>query len=127
MEYQLLTYKAELKADDLIEVLLRIIMMGRGVHLTENEYKLAIYVMKYGASLEDLKAAVDQKIFLSLASVRNSLTKLHKSGVLVRDKSRKLREGRFTFNDELIKKINTPGILVSLKLKADDYKVQGTV
>ena len=77
------------------------------------------------ASLEDLKAAVDQKIFLSLASVRNSLTKLHKSGVLVRDKSRKLREGRFTFNDTLIAKINTPGILVSLKLKADDYKVQG--
>ena len=31
----------------------------------------------------------------------------------------------FTFNDQLIAKINTPGILVSLKLKADDYKVQG--
>ena len=91
MEYQLLTYKAQLKADDLVEILLRIIMMGEGVHLTENEYKLAIYVMKYGASLEDLKAAVDQKIFLSLASVRNSLTKLHKSGVLVREDRKSTR------------------------------------
>ena len=127
MEYQLLKYKAELKADDLIEILLRIIMMGRNIHLTENEYKLAIYVMKYGASLEDLKSAVDKKIFLSLASVRNSLTKLHKSNILIRDKSRKLRDGRFVFNSELIKEINTPGILVSLKLKADDYKVQGTI
>jgi predicted transcriptional regulator len=125
MEYQLLQYKAELKADDLIEIILRIIMMGKNVHLTENEYKLAIYVMKYGASLEDLKSAVDNKIFLSLASVRNSLTKLHKSNILVRDKARKLRDGRFIFNHELVKEINTPGILVSLKLKADDYKIQG--
>jgi predicted transcriptional regulator len=125
MEYQLLQYKAELKADDLIEIILRIIMMGKNIHLTENEYKLAIYVMKYGASLEDLKSAVDNKIFLSLASVRNSLTKLHKSNILVRDKARKLRDGRFIFNHELVKEINTPGILVSLKLKADDYKIQG--
>lgn len=125
MEYQLLRYKAELKADDLIEIILRIIMMGNNIHLTENEYKLAIYVMKYGASLEDLKSAVDNKIFLSLASVRNSLTKLHKSNILIRDKSRKLRDGRFIFNHNLVKEINTPGILVSLKLKADDYKVQG--
>jgi predicted transcriptional regulator len=125
MEYQLLQYKAELKAEDLIEIILRIIMMGKNVHLTENEYKLATYVMKYGASLEDLKSAVDNKIFLSLASVRNSLTKLHKSNILVRDKARKLRDGRFIFNHELVKEINTPGILVSLKLKADDYKIQG--
>ena len=125
MEYQLLRYKAELKADDLIEIILRIIMMGKNIHLTDNEYKLAIYVMKYGASLEDLKSAVDNKIFLSLASVRNSLTKLHKSNILVRDKARKLRDGRFIFNHELVKEINTPGILVSLKLKADDYKIQG--
>ena len=112
MEYQLLRYKAELKADDLIEIILRIIMMGKDIHLTENEYKLAIYVMKYGASLEDLKSAVDNKIFLSLASVRNSLTKLHKSNILIRDKSRKLRDGRFIFNHNLVKEINTPGILV---------------
>ena len=127
MEYQLLSYKAELKADDLLEILLRITMMGNKIHLTENEYKLAIYIMKYGASLEDLKQAVEQKIFLSLPSVRNSLTKLHKSGMLIRDKNKKLRDGRFVFNHSLVKNITTPGILLSLKLKADDYKVQGKI
>lgn len=123
MEYQLFTYKAQLKSDDLLEILLRINLMGTNIHLTDSEYKLAIYVMKYGASLEELKRAVENKIFQSLPSVRNSLTNLHKSGILVRDKSKKLRDGRFIFNHDIIKKINTNGILVSLKLKADDYKI----
>ena len=123
MNYQLLQYKAELKADQLLEILLRVITTGTGTHLTDNEYKLAIYVMKHGASLEGLKIAVNNGIFLSLASVRNSLTNLHKANILVRDKSKKLRDGRFIFNQKLIKEINTPGILLSLKLKADDYKI----
>ena len=123
MNYQLLQYKAELKADQLLEILLRVITIGSNIHLTDNEYKLAIYVMKHGASLDDLKIAVDKGIFLSLASVRNSLTNLHKAGILARDKARKLRDGRFVFNNQLIKDINTSGILLSLKLKADDYKV----
>jgi hypothetical protein len=123
MNYQLLQYKAELKAEQLLEILLRVITLGSGVHLTDNEYKLAIYVLKYGASLEDLKLAVEKDVFLSLASVRNSLTNLHKAGILVRDKSRKLRDGRFVFNQKLIKKIETPGLLLSLKLKANDYQV----
>lgn len=123
MNYQLLQYKAELKAEQLLEILLRVITLGSGIHLTDNEYKLAIYVLKHGASLEDLKVAVEKNVFLSLASVRNSLTNLHKAGILVRDKSRKLRDGRFVFNESLIEKINTPGILLSLKLKANDYQI----
>lgn len=125
MKYQVLQYKAELKADDLIEILLRVIMKGKNIHLTDNEYKLAIYVMKYGASLEDLNKAVENKIFLSLASIRNSLTNLYKQQVLARDNDRKLKDGRFKFNFDLIGEIQEQGILVSLKLKADDYKVQG--
>jgi predicted transcriptional regulator len=127
MNYQLLQYKAVLPADSLLEILLRIIMDNKSIHLSDTDYKLAIYVMKNGASLEELKVAVNQGIFQSVATVRNALTRLHKSNILIRDKSRKLTNGRFIFNHDLIPKITTPGILLTLKLKADDYQIQGEV
>jgi len=127
MNYQLLQYKAVLPADSLLEILLRIIMDNKSIHLSDTDYKLAIYVMKNGASLEELKVAVNQGIFQSVATVRNALTRLHKSNILIRDKSRMLTNGRFIFNHDLIPKITTPGILLTLKLKADDYQIQGEV
>lgn len=127
MNYQLLQYKAVLPADSLLEILLRIIMDNKNIHLSDTDYKLAIYVMKNGASLEELKVAVNQGIFQSVATVRNALTRLHKHDILIRDKSRKLTSGRFVFNHGLIPKITTPGILLTLKLKADDYQIQGEV